>query len=336
MDKYDQKIRSIRLSIWILAALVITGTIGFYLIGRPHHTMFDALWMTVQIITTVGDTGIERSQGERAWSIWMMGVGVLTVFYLGINVVAFIVDGELRQVLGRRQLESRIKKMGDHFIICGFGRMGRALAEAFEKKGASFVVIDNDERAMLAAAELGYAHLRGDAMSDETLEAAQIRKARGLASCLPDDSNNVFAALTARDLNADLHIVSKANYEDSHKKLIRAGADNVLSPSKLAADRALTKFMFPAVDELIEIVVHGPELEVSKISLDRLPQAVGKALRDLALPTKTKLMVVAVVHEDGSRSFNPSPDTALRKGDELIVIGPEGGVVKMVEHFGEE
>jgi len=322
--------------VWILGGLVLTGTVGFYLIGRPQHSMFDALWMTLQIITTVGDTGLQRTQGERAWSVLMMGVGVLTVFYLGINVVTFIVDGELRQVLGRRQLESRIKKMGDHFIICGFGRMGRALAEAFEKKGASFVVIDNDERAMLDAAELGYAHLRGDAMSDETLEAAQIGKARGLGSCLPDDSNNVFVALTARDLNSDLHIVAKTNYDDSHKKLIRAGADHVLSPSKLAADRALTKFMLPAVDELIEIVVHGPELEVSKVTLDRLPQAVDKALRDLALPTKTKLMVVAVVHEDGSRSFHPSPETTLRAGDELIVIGPEGGVNKLVKHFGEE
>ena len=98
----------------------------------------------------------------------------------------------------------------------------------------------------------------------------------------------------------------------------------------------MTKFMLPAVDELLEIVVHGSDLEVSKATLSRLPRAVGNALRDLGLPHKTGLMVMAVVHEDGSRSFNPSPDTVLREGDELIVIGPEGGVTKMVEHFGGE
>lgn len=330
----EQKIRSIKLAVWILCGLVVTGTVVFYIIGRPRHSFFDAMWMTVQILTTVGDTGYERTRPEQVWSMVLMGVGVLAVFYLGVNVVAFVVDGELRQLLGRRQLESRIKKMRNHFIICGFGRMGRALAEALHKKGAAFVVIDVDEKAMFDAAELGYLHLHGDAMSDEILEAAQIREARGLASCLPEDSNNVFAALTARDLNRDIHIVAKANYEEAHAKLRRAGADHVLSPSKLAADRALTKFMLPAVDELMEIVVHGPDLEVSKVALDRLPGAADKPLHELALPKKTNLMVVAVVHEDGSRSFNPSPDTVLRGGDELIVIGPEGGVTKMVEHFG--
>jgi voltage-gated potassium channel len=335
-DSADKKLRSIRIAVWILAVLVVSGTVVFYLLGRPSRSLFDAMWMTAQILTTVGDTGYERTRPEQVWSMVLMGVGVLAVFYLGINVVAFVVDGELREILGRRQLESRIKKVKNHFIICGFGRMGRALAEALHKKGAKFVVIDTDEKAMFSAAELGYLHLRGDAMSEELLEAAQIREARGLASCLPEDSNNVFAALTARDLNRDLHIVAKGNYEESHNKLRRAGADHVLSPSKLAADRALTKFMLPAVDELMEIVVHGPDLEVSKVALARLPGAIQKPLSEVALPKKTNLIVVAVVHEDGTRSFNPSPDTVMEGGDELIVIGPEGGVSELVEHFGHE
>lgn len=187
---------------------------------------------------------------------------------------------------------------------------------------------------MQDAAALGYLHLAGDAMSEDVLSAARIADAAGLASCLPEDSDNVFVALTARDLNPDLRIVAKANYDEAHTKLRRAGADEVLSPSKLAADRAMTKFMLPAVDELLEIVVHGSDLEVSKASLSRLPGAVGQRLRDLGLPNRTGLMVMAVVHEDGSRSFNPSPDTVLNTGDELIVIGPEGGVTKMVDQFG--
>jgi len=331
----EQRVRSIRIAIWTVAGLVVTSVVVFYVIGAGRRSWFDALWMTLQILTTTGDTGFARTHAEQVWSVALMAVGVLVVFYLGINVTAFILDGELRQVLGRRRLESRISKMQGHFIICGFGRMGRALAEALEAKGAKFVIIDRDEQTMLGAAERGYLHLRGDAMSDVDLEKAQIRNAAGLATCLPEDSDNVFVTLTARHLNKNMRIVAKANYDEAHDKLRRAGADEVLSPSKLAADRALTKFMLPAVDELLELVVHGAELEVSKVSLGRLPQAIGRPLRDLSLPQKTGLMVMAVVHPDGRRSFNPSPDTVLQSGDELIVIGPEGGVNKMVGHFGE-
>jgi voltage-gated potassium channel len=323
------------IALWVVVGLILTGTGVFWIIGRPDRTLFESLWLTMQIITTTGDTGFERTHGEQVWSVFLMFVGVLTAFYLGMNVITFIIDGELRQALGRRRLESRIRNMKGHFIVCGFGRMGRALCEALTRKQAQFVVIDRSEAEMQEAAALGYLHLTGDAMSEDVLTAARIQDASGLASCLPEDSDNVFVALTARDLNPNLRIVAKANYDEAHPKLRRAGADEVLSPSKLAADRAMTKFMLPAVDELLEIVVHGSDLEVSKANLSRLPRAVGNALRDLGLPHKTGLMVMAVVHEDGSRSFNPSPDTVLREGDELIVIGPEGGVTKMVEHFGD-
>lgn len=335
-DPTRQKIRSIYIALWVVVVLILISTLVFWVIGRPQRTLFDALWLTMQIITTTGDTGFARTHPEQVWSVTVMVFGVLTVFYLGMNVMAFIFDGELRRALGRRRLEAQIKKMRNHFIVCGFGRMGRALAEALQKKHAAFVVVDNSEQVAQEAAELGYLHLRGDAMSEEVLTAARIGDASGLASCLPEDSDNVFVALTARDLNPSLRIIAKANYEDAGAKLRRAGADEVLSPSKLAADRALTKFMLPAVDELLEIVVHGSDLEVSKVNLSRLPAAVGKALRELGLPHRTGLMVVAVVHETGSRSFNPSPDTVMQPGDELIVIGPEGGVNKLVDQFGAE
>jgi voltage-gated potassium channel len=332
----EDKLRSIRLSVWILIVLFLLGTTVFYLIGSGEHTLFDAAWMTLHILTTVGDTGFERTVPEKAWSIVLMLVGVMAVFYLGINVVAFILDGELRKILGRRHLMSKIKKMNDHFIVCGFGRMGRALCEAMEEKGASFVLIDNDPEATTAADDAGYLYIRGDAMQESSLLAARIETAQGLASCLPDDADNVFVTLTARDLNRELTIVSKADYDQGAERLRRAGANHTLSPSGLAASRAMTKLMLPAVDELIEIVVHGPDLEISKVSLDRLPGATNQPLRHLELPAKTSLLVVAIVHADGTRSFNPSPDTRLSSGDELIVIGPRGGVTTMIELFKQE
>jgi voltage-gated potassium channel len=179
-------------------------------------------------------------------------------------------------------------------------------------------------------------YLVGDAMSEDLLREAQIESARGLASCLPDDADNVFVTLTARDIAPTLPIVSKANYASGAERIRRAGATHVLSPSGLAANKAMTKLMLPAVDELIEIVVHGPDLEISKVSVERLPEAAGKPLRELELPSRTNLLVVAVVHDDGSRSFNPTPNTTLRIHDELIVIGPHGGVDKLMKLFGEE
>jgi voltage-gated potassium channel len=315
--------------------LFIVSTIVFWAIGGSH-TIFDAVWMTLQVLTTVGDTGFERTLPEKMWSVILMVVGVVTVFYLGINVFEFILDGELRQLLGRRKMQARIKKMSNHIIVCGFGRMGRSLCEALEDKNQPFVVIDLDSEVLTVAAKRGYLHLIGDAGSEALLREAMIDTARGLASCLPDDADNLYVTLTARDIAPNLPIVSKANFASGIDRIRRAGATHVLSPSALAANRAMTKLMLPAVDELIEIVVHGPDLEISKVSLDRLPGVLDKSLRDMEIPNRTGLLVVAIVHQDGSRSFNPTPDTRLAAGDELIVIGPHGGVDNLVEVYGEE
>jgi voltage-gated potassium channel len=270
-DQYEQKVRSIRVSVWILAGLIVVGTAGFLVLGHGRHTVFESLWMTLQILTTVGDTGLERTAADKGWSMVLMFFGVLAVFYLGVNLVAFVVDGELRQLIGRRQLQSQIKKMKDHFIVCGFGRMGRALCEALERKGAAFVLVDNSPDAIVEADSRGYKYLTGDAMSDEVLKMARIDTARGLATCLPEDADNVFVTLTARDLAPALTVVARANWDSGEERLRRAGANHVLNPSMLAANRAMTKFMLPAVDDLIEIVVHGPDLEVSKVTLDSPP-----------------------------------------------------------------
>jgi voltage-gated potassium channel len=334
-DPLDQKLNKIRISIAILVGLIIVSTVVFWAIGGSH-TIFDALWMTLQVVTTVGDTGFERSAPEKLWSVVLMVVGVVSVFYLGINVFAFVLDGELRQLLGRRKLQSRIKKMKGHIIVCGFGRMGRSLCEALEAKKQPFVAIDLDSDTLSLAADRGYMHLIGDAMSEDLLREAQIETARGLASCLSQDADNVFVTLTASDIAPNLPIVSKANYSSGADRIRRAGATHVLSPSGLAANRAMTKLMLPAVDELIEIVVHGPDLEISKVSVDRLPKVSDKPLRELEIPNRTSLLVVAVIHQDGSRSCNPTPDARLKPHDELIVIGPHGGVDKLIELFGED
>jgi voltage-gated potassium channel len=226
--------------------------------------------------------------------------------------------------------------MKGHIIVCGYGRMGRSLCEALEVKNQPFVAIDLNPDALSPAADRGYMHMVGDAMSEDLLREAQIDTARGLASCLSEDADNVFVTLTARDIAPNLPIVSKANYSSGAERIRRAGATHVLSPSGLAANRAMTKLMLPAVDELIEIVVHGPDLEISKVSIDRLPKASDKPLRELEIPSQTSLLVVAVVHQDGSRSFNPTPETRLKIHDEMIVIGPHGGVDKLIELFGEE
>jgi voltage-gated potassium channel len=168
-DPLDRKLRKIRLSLAILGGLFVVSTFVFWIVGDAH-TIFDAVWMTLQILTTVGDAGIDRSIPEKIWSVVLMIVGVMAVFYLGINVFEFVLDGELRQLLGRRQLQSRIKKMHNHIIVCGFGRMGRSLCEELEKKNQPFVAIDRSSEALSVAAERGYMYLIGDSMSEEILK----------------------------------------------------------------------------------------------------------------------------------------------------------------------
>ena len=316
--------KKLRLSLLILAGLYVVGTGGFVLLSG--RSAFESLYVTVVILTTVGmkETGLPLSTTEQAWAMVLMLAGVGTVIYAMGIVVACLVDGQLREMLGRRHLMHKIKDLQNHFIVVGFGRMGQALCLTLEYKGVPFVLIENNEERIRNADALGYLYIRGDAMQEETLLSTGIERARGLAACLPSDADNVFVTLTARSLKDDLHIIARAEQIRSEPKLARAGATRVICPHLISAVRVSDLLLNPLVDEMMELDGQWPDLELSKISVRRVPDAVGKTLDDLSLSGERGVIVVAVVTADGQRHFNPEPDMQLNRGDEVVIVGPTG------------
>ena len=264
-----------------------------------------------------------------------MLVGISAALYAASNLVAFIIDGEMRRIFGKRQLQNKISRLKDHFIVCGFGRIGRALCALLSEEGAPFVLIEHNVQCTEEADRLGYLHLQGDAMSEQVLMEAGIGNASGLASCLCNDADNVFVILTVRGINDKITLIARAEEVNSEPKLRRAGADRVICPPLLGATRITHMLLQPAVDDLMELVVAGSNLEVSKVSLNQMPSTVGRTLNELSLPTEIGLMIVTVVHANSNRTFNPSLDTKLLPDDQMIVISPSGGVDKMMQILGK-
>lgn len=327
--------RQLGVSMFLLVLMLLVGSGGFYLLGESD-SVFQCVYVTALILTTVGmkEQQINLNTAQQVWALGVMLVGISAALYAAGNVVAFIIDGELHRLFGRQQLQNKIGKLKDHYIVCGFGRMGRALCERLRDKKVAFVVIEHNPERAQEAGELGYLHIQGDAMSEHVLQSARVEHARGLATCLRTDADNVFVTLTARGLHDSLTIIARGEEFEAESKLRRAGADRVICLPLLGANRITHMLLQPGIDELLELAVSGPDLEVSKISLGRLPGAVGQSLRDLALPTEFGLMVVAVISPGGQRLFNPPPDSLLGADDELVVISTEGGVERMMQMFG--
>ena len=327
--------RQLIISLIVVVAVGFAGVAGFYVLGDDMD-LFGAVAVTAKVLSTVGDVKRDLNMPQQVWEIILMACGIISVLYAGGNLVAFLIGGEMRRLLGRQQLQKRIQQVKDHYIVCGFGRMGRALCDALAEKGAPFVLIEHDADLTAEADGLGYLYAHGDAMSEELLESVGIGRARGLAACLTSDSDNVFVTLTARGLNDKLTIIARSENIETERKLLRAGANRVICTPRLGANRIMTMMLHPAVDELMDLAVSGPDLEISKVSLDELPRAAGQSLADLALPAKTGMMIVALIRSDGSRQFNPTRNVRLESGDEMIVIGPTGGMERMIAELGGE
>ncbi|MEE9212134.1 MAG: NAD-binding protein [Phycisphaeraceae bacterium] len=326
--------RQLVVSLLVLAMLFTFGTIGYMLIG--DRSLFESLYICVVILTTVGwkEGGNPLSHAEIAWTIFLMISGIAAVLYASANVVAFFIDGQLRVIFGRRQLMNKINNLRNHYVVVGFGRMGRALCLTLKYRGVPFVLIENNERRIQEAEQLGCLFICDDAMREETLVLAGIDRASGLATCLPHDADNVFVTLNARSLNDKLTIITRAEDVRTEPKLIRAGADRVICPPLIGAIRITDLLLNPLVEDMFELDGHWPDLEILKVSLHRFPGTEGKTIDQVVPLVDTGIIVIAIVGADGCRRFSPSPDTELDRGDELVIVGPTGCVKQMVQSFG--
>lgn len=305
----------------LLVAAIVVGTIGYAVLeGWPW---FDALYMTVTTITTVGGGELRPLDvAGKWWTIVVVAFGFGALTYTVLAGFGYIIEGHLGAEVSQRRMRGRVAKMHDHFILCGYGRVGREIARDFTTERIAFVVIDINPDSLARAAADGVTVMNGNAADVATLQAAGIERARGLVTAVDDDADNIYVTLSARVLKPDLFIVSRANAEDAEQKLRLAGANRVISPYTIGGRRMASLATRPTAVEFVDTVLsaNNGQLLLEDITIAAGSAWIGRALADL-FPHGDEAFVLALKRA-GEMRFRPSPDTQLQAGDELVTAGP--------------
>lgn len=314
-----------------MTLLVASGTLGFMAIER--WDMLDSLYMTVQTLTTVGyGAPHELSDAGRIFAIVLMLVGVAFALYILSELAEIYLEANPTAILGRRRMRQKIAKLKDHQIVCGYGRTGQEVVDHFRLNEVDFVVIETDLTQVKRAEEAGLLAIHGDASTDEVLVSAGIERARGIICALPDDTANTFIALTAKGLNENITIVSRAANPGSEGKMKRAGAHMVISPYVICGRRMATAVTHPLVTEFLDVVMHSPlyDLRMEQIIVKGGSPLIGASLRDANIKQASGAMILAVNH-GGKLITNPSPELSFHEDDELIALGTDEELKKLAQ-----
>jgi len=304
----------------ILTAIVAGGTIGYMTI--EGWSFLDALYMTITTITTVGyDEVHPLSEAGKVFSIILIVGGVGGALYALTTAVGYFVEGRFGSTLGRRQMKNKIARLKDHFIICGYGRVGQEVARAFAGDSVPFVIIDNNQESIAQAEKDGYPYLQANATEDDVLKEAGIEKARGLVAAVGGDVDNTYITLSARGLRPDLFIAVRASDREAEVKLARAGADRIVSPYSIGARRLAMLALRPAVVDFIDTVSYGPgrELKLENIAVSDGSSLAGTTVA--ATRQRTGVNILAISDKEGKLLANPAGEDMIEAGGRLIVIG---------------
>jgi voltage-gated potassium channel len=308
----------IRIVLMSVLAAILLGTVVFHLV--EGWSILDSLYVTAQTVTTVGFGDLTpRTVFGRISATLFMVVGVGIVLYALTSTMQSIVHSELFAQYGHSR---KMSKLRDHFIICGAGRVGSHLIRSLRAVDGVFVVIESDQRKVEALMDLGVPVLLRDATLEETLMEAGVKHARGLATCLPDDADNVYVVLTARDLNPNIHIVARAAEEQAENKLIRAGANRVVAPTIIGGHRMAMALTKPAVGDFLDsVTANHLELGFEQLEVDPVSSLVDRKLSETVIRSELNIVIVSIRRDDGEIIFNPSGETKIEGGDMLIAIG---------------
>ena len=316
----------IRIVLLAVLAAIAVGTLAFHLL--EGWSILDSLYVTVQTLTTVGfgDLTPQTTLGRVFATVFMM-IGVGVVIYALTSTVQTIVHSELFARYGHSR---KMSKLQDHFIICGAGRVGSHLIRSLRAVDGVFLVIESDQPKCEALMDMGIPVLIRDATLEESLIEAGVEHARGLASCLPDDADNVYVVLTARDLNPKIHIVARAAEEQAESKLIRAGANRVVAPTIIGGHRMAMALTKPAVGDFLDsVTANDLELGFEQLEVDPVSKLVGRKLSESVIRSELNIVIVSIRRNDGELIFNPSGETKIESGDVLIAIGNEESLARL-------
>ena len=305
-----------------LAAVVLCGTVGYVLI--EEWPLVEAFYMTMISLTTVGYGEVrELSEVGRMFTVALLVASVGVAFYSTATIAEAKMEGRIRQIFGRRKLVKELGKLENHHVICGYGRIGFIVAREYARESLPYVIIESDEAAAARLDQEGRLVILGDATHDETLLEANIGKAKSLVCALPTDAENVFVTLTARALNPDLFILSRAARESSVGKMEAAGADRVVSPYTMGGMRMAQAVMRPKLAGFLEeIIGHATaDLDFAEVVVPAESRLVGMALRESNISQETGVYLLSIRKRGGEMVFNPGPDFRIQAGDHLYALG---------------
>ncbi|MDQ3850364.1 MAG: TrkA family potassium uptake protein [Actinomycetota bacterium] len=305
-------VRRLGLLVLMIAVLLALGTVGFVL--STERNAWEGFLLALDTVATVGSIPAPHGTGAQLVKVGLIVLGVGTLFYALVTVTEFFVAGHLAEILWTRRTQKMIDSLSDHFIICGFGRVGQQVGRDLRAAGGSYVVVDSNPASRELAAAVGVRFLEGSPSDDETLRAAGIDRARAVIACMDSDAENIFTTLTARELRGDIAIIARASVEDSEKKLKRAGADRVISPYKTSGTEMARLALHPQVAGTLEL---ADAYRLEEIEVGEGCAGAGQTVGEV----RGGSIIVGVRHTDGTFHPVPPAETVLGVGDVVMALG---------------
>jgi len=323
--------RRVRIGLGALALVLVAGTGGYVLFG---FGLLDAVYQAVITVTTVGfNSPHPLDAGSKVFTIILILVGVGTALYTFSAVLEVLIEGHMQDLVRRRKMERDIARMSGHVIVCGWGRVGREVAQFLANADRDVVVVDRDPERL---GEVPYATVHGDVTDDEVLRQAGIDRAASLVAALDTDADNLYVTVAGKSMRPDLQIIARARNESSEPKLVRAGADRVVNPQQLGGDRMASFVTQPHVVDFVDIVMHDGTLEfrLEELAVSSSSPLSGGTLRSAQLRDRTGALVLAIRRPDGGFLTNPSPEDVIEAGDVLISVGTAQQLEMLAQYAG--
>jgi voltage-gated potassium channel len=323
----------IRNGAFVLGFVFVIATCVFRFFGG--YDWIGAVWMVVVTISTVGHgEHSTQSQAMQGFTVLVILLGMSASVYTIGGLIQLMLEGEFERIIGTRRMTQEIAKLSGHIVVCGFGRMGQDLAGELQRRHQTIVVVESNPALQSVSTDQGFIVYTGDATNEDVLMAVGVDRAKSLVSALPSDAENVFITLTARNLNPDMQIISRAELQSTEKKLQQAGANSVVMPTVVGARQMARMITHPATADLMELVSQSKfeDLELDEIKITSASGLAGVTVAQTTAWRKHNLLVVAVKRQSGEYAFNPNGDDSFQVADVVVVMGHR----KDIERFRAE
>lgn len=333
MDYFKIKLRKLLVSVGIIFMVFFIGTFGFMFF--ENWSFSDAVFFTLVTLSTVGYTIPEQiSHHTQIFTTFLIISGITVVVYSFTTLTAFIVEGEIKNFLGVKKMEKKIKNMKKHNIVVGAGKTGSYVILNLIKEEKEFVVIDRDEKVIKKLLEnIDFLYVVGDIKEENVFYSAGIHNTETVILTLPTDIDNIYAGLTAKSLNPKIKVIAKANEPESVKKLTYAGIDKIVLDSEIIGNRLSVLATRPNVVNFLETMTRTAEreLQLEQIEVPESSWIVNKSLKEISLPNIVDLIVISIKKKNGEVLFNPGANTFIQANDHIIVLGEDEKIYKLIK-----